>query len=36
MAAAVRPSIAPAFRAAAPAISSVNARRSYHEKDMSS
>ncbi|KAG9637114.1 hypothetical protein KCU64_g14330, partial [Aureobasidium melanogenum] len=33
MAAAVRPSIAPSFRAAAPAIN--NARRSYHEKDMS-
>ncbi|KAI4726189.1 iron sulfur cluster assembly protein-like protein 1 [Aureobasidium sp. EXF-10728] len=33
MAAAVRPSIAPSFRAAAPAINS--ARRSYHEKDMS-
>ncbi|THW61574.1 iron sulfur cluster assembly protein-like protein 1 [Aureobasidium pullulans] len=33
MAAAVRPSIAPSFRAAAPAISA--GRRSYHEKDMS-
>ncbi|KAI4765157.1 iron sulfur cluster assembly protein-like protein 1 [Aureobasidium sp. EXF-3400] len=33
MAAAVRPSIAPSFRAAAPALN--NARRSYHEKDMS-
>ncbi|KAG9525681.1 iron sulfur cluster assembly protein-like protein 1, partial [Aureobasidium melanogenum] len=33
MAAAVRPSIAPSFRAAVPAIN--NARRSYHEKDMS-
>ncbi|CAD0094530.1 unnamed protein product [Aureobasidium mustum] len=32
MAAAVRPSIAPSFRAAAPAIN--NARRSYHEKDI--
>ncbi|KEQ73335.1 FeS cluster assembly scaffold IscU [Aureobasidium namibiae CBS 147.97] len=31
MAAAVRPSIAPSFRAAAPALN--NARRSYHEKD---
>ncbi|KAI4844820.1 iron sulfur cluster assembly protein-like protein 1 [Aureobasidium sp. EXF-8845] len=33
MAAAVRPSIAPSFRTAAPALN--NARRSYHEKDMS-
>ncbi|KAI5244921.1 iron sulfur cluster assembly protein-like protein 1 [Aureobasidium subglaciale] len=35
MAAAVRPSIAPSFRAAAPAISAVQGRRNYHEKDMS-
>ncbi|KAI5210010.1 iron sulfur cluster assembly protein-like protein 1 [Aureobasidium subglaciale] len=34
MAAAVRPSIAPSFRAAAPAISAVQGRRNYHEKDI--
>lgn len=28
----VRPSFAPSFRAAAPAVSSINSRRSYHEK----
>ncbi|GAB7351538.1 hypothetical protein MBLNU459_g2173t1 [Dothideomycetes sp. NU459] len=29
-----RPSVTPSFRVAAPAVSAVNGRRSYHEKDM--